>query len=232
MEILKTKIKSSRLKLFFYFTILLLFSFSTTSYTQEKFKFGVKGGIGFWRIISLQKSLNISQPIIYSYPMGFTLGFYSEKKLSEHLFIAGELLFQNSLEMVTIYTGYEGILEQKITSKYLTIPIIIKLKTPLLWDVYFFLGPSFSYLINASYHFYDQIYHDGGNGNITKDLPSISFAVESGFGKEIEILKSNFTLELRAQLGLTRFQYYDISYNPPIGNWRNAGLMFLVGYEF
>ena len=216
----------------FFLIIFTVSIFSTIGVSQEKFTFGIKGGIGFWRITSLEKSLNISQPIIYSYPIGYTLGFYCENKLSKHFSITGELLYQNSIVMVTVSTGYEGILEQKITTKYLAVPIFMKFKTIQLWNIYIFAGPSFNYLVNADYHFYDQIYHEGGDENITKNLPSINIAIEFGLGKEIEILKSNFSLELRAQLGLTRFQYYEIFYNPVIGSWKNYGLIFLMGYKF
>lgn len=230
MEILKTKIKSLRLKLFFYFLTLFLFSFSTTSFSQEKFKFGIKGGIGIWRLESLQ---NIPGHLLfYSYSPGFCLGFNIENKLSENFSLTTELLYQNSIAMETIETWPDEILDQEITTIYLTIPILIKYQTPKLWNTYFFLGPSLSYLIYGNYHLYGQIYHYIGDVEITKNLTSLSTSIEFGFGKELEILNSNFNLELRAQWGLTKFHFDDIFNYIPIGTWKNSGLMFLVGYEF
>ena len=119
--------------------------------------------------------------------------------------------------METIETWPDEILDQEITTIYLTIPILIKYQAPQLWDTYFFLGPSLSYLIYGNYHFYGQIYHDIGDVEITKNLTSLSTSIEFGFGKEVQISNSNFSIELRAQWGLTKFHYDDIFNYIPIG---------------
>ena len=64
MKILKilihSKIKS------FWFLVLMVFVFSSTSISQEKFKFGIKGGIGFWRLdIFTEYSNKVSQLFIH-----------------------------------------------------------------------------------------------------------------------------------------------------------------------
>ncbi len=212
----------------FVFLIVLIVSiFSTVCVSQEKFTFGIKGGIGFWQFKSLQSSQNIGHPIDYSYPPGFCFGFYIENKFTKHFTVAGELLYQHCDTKVTIYTGYEGVLDQEIIAKYFTIPILLKYQTPQLWNAYFFLGPSLSYLIRADYNFYDIAYLTKGKKEITKDLSVISTSIEFGFGKEIEISKSNFSLELRVQWGVTKFKQ-----EVDVGTWKNAGLIFLMGYKF
>ena len=55
----------------------------------------------------------------------------------------------------------------------------------------------------------------------------ISTSIEFGFGKEIEISKSNFSLELRVQWGMIKFKQ-----EVDVGTWKNAGLIFLMGYKF
>jgi hypothetical protein len=81
-------------------------------------------------------------------------------------------------------------------------------------------------LIRAKYNYYDHIYSfDRGNIEITNDLPRISTAIEFGFGKEATFLRSNFSFELRTQLGLTKYYYRHI------GEWYNSGFIFIVGYK-
>ncbi len=62
----------------------MVLAFSSTSFSQERFKFGIKGGIGFWRLNNLQNSQNMVVLLFYSYPLGISLGFYVEDKLSEN----------------------------------------------------------------------------------------------------------------------------------------------------
>jgi hypothetical protein len=212
-------------KIFFYM-VLVAVIFPSISISQDRFSFGVKGGIGSWRYVSLQESPNIGHPLNYSHPIGFTLGFYTETKILEHFSMVNELLYQNSGAKGTIYTGPEGILDQEITTHHLIVPILFKYTASWLFDIYFSGGPCFVYLIKAKYNYYDHIYSfDRGNVEITNDLPRISTAIEFGFGKEVTISRSNISFELRTQLGLTKYYYRHI------GEWYNSGFIFIVGYK-
>jgi hypothetical protein len=216
-------------KIFFYM-VLVTVIFPPISISQDRFSFGLKGGIGLWRFVSLQESPNITLPIVYSHPIGFSLGLYIENKLSDHFSLVNELLYQNSVAKVTIYTGYEGILDQEVSSQYFIVPVLLKYEASWLWNTHLLLGPSLGYLIKANYNFHDQIYFDDeGNEEITKYLPTISTAIEFGFGKEIDISNSDFNFELRGQWGLTKFRCKEG--HADIGKWNNIGLIFFVGYK-
>jgi len=209
-----------------YCVLLLVVIISSLSFSQEKTSYGVKGGIGVWKFASLQESPNMAPQIQYSYTVGYSLGFYVDNRLSEHFSLDAELLFQNSIIKAQIYTGNEGILDQKITSKIVSIPILIKYKKISPVDIYLFAGPSFAYLVKAEYNYYDQIYISyRGNEEITKEMPNISTNLEFGLGKEIQISSAEINLELRAQWGIVKNEVTNI------GKWNNAGLLFLVGYR-
>ncbi len=211
----------------------LIIVFSSTSISQENFSFGFKGGLGLYRIASLEESPNTGHQIEYSYPIGFSFGVYIQNKLFENISIVNELLYQNSTEKLTIFTGYDGILDQEITSKYLLTSILFKYHTSWLWNSYFFIGPSFGYLLRSDYSFSDHIYPlDKGNIEISKNLPAINTSLEFGFGKDIVISNSRLSMELGAQLGLTKFHYNTGIYLQNIGKWQNYGLSISIGYYF
>jgi hypothetical protein len=220
-------------KSIFYFLLLISTIFSTDCFSQEKLKYGFKGGIGLWRFMSLENIPSTGNYPFYSYPLGFSVGFFIENELSTNLSIVNELLYQNSCAKVTIYTGVEGILDQKVTTQFLNIPILLKYQTPWFWNTYFVLGPSFAYLIKANYNYADQVYTNfKGDVEITKSFSTISTSIEFGLGKEIKLSSIDFMMELRAQLGITQFQYYKdaLGYND-IGKWRNSGLVFFIGVQ-
>lgn len=217
-------------KLILVFILLILCDYSSA----QNLTYGIKGGMGFWKFMSLEDSpATISPKYPYhSYPVGFSLGFFIENQFNNHFSIICELLYQNSSSKVTIDTPIEGYLDQKVTNQFLNLPILLKYYTPKLWNTYFFLGPSFAYLIKANYNYIDQFYPSyKGDVEITKNLPAISTSVEFGLGKVIELSGSTFMIELRAQLGLTKFQFEDKFGYYDIGKWRNAGLIFMIGYK-
>jgi hypothetical protein len=61
---------------------LFLVMISSPSLSQEKMSFGINGGIGVWRMMSLEESFNIQNNLPRTYPIGYTLGFYAENPLS------------------------------------------------------------------------------------------------------------------------------------------------------
>jgi len=192
---------------------------------NEKFVFGFKGGVGWWKITSLGNGPT------YSYPLGFTLGIFLENRLSQQFSIVNEFFLQNSITKITILTHVEGLLEQTLYTRYFNLPILLKYQTDWLANTYFYLGPSFAYLINAEYDFYDQIYHIGGNSSVTEKLPTISAGFEIGLGEKFKMYNSYIIMEIRTQLNITKFQPKDFD-NLSIGEWKNSGLIFLIGYQF
>jgi hypothetical protein len=213
----------------FFSMVLVTVILPLISISQDRFSYGCKGGIGLWRYEPLEESTNIVHPMDYPSTMGFSIGLCIQYKLSEEFFLVNELSYQNStVQSNNLYTGYEGILDQKVTMQYLIVPILLKYKPVRFWDIYFFGGPGLGYLINAKYFYYDHIYSgDRGNREITKDLPTFNTAIEYGIGKEITISNSIFYLELRAQSGLTKYHINEF-FNR---KWNNDGIMFFVGYK-
>ncbi|MDQ7817430.1 MAG: outer membrane beta-barrel protein [Melioribacteraceae bacterium] len=219
-------------KSFFLLVIFVLIILNKNCFSQDKLKYGTIGGIGFWRFMPLTNNPNTGSTPDFLYPLGFSIGFYLENKLSPNFSVVNELLYQNCIAGVTISTAIEGILDQKVTTQFLKLPILLKYQTPYLWNTYLYLGPSFAYLIKANYIFSDQAYsYYKGNVDITKNLPTISVSIEFGLGKELVFSDKNFMFELRVQLGITRFQYKEILNYYEIGQWRNSGIVLLIGLQ-
>ena len=199
---------------------------STSFLYSQNLSYGFKTGITFNAMTSITESAVSFDSPEYSFPPGFTLGAFIENRLSENLILVNELSYVYSRAKVTRYTGIEGILGQNIRSQYITIPILLKYQTQWLEETSFSVGPSFSYLLKSNYYSYDKIYHDEVNEEITSNLPTVSSAIEFGLGEKIDMLNYNLLIELRGQYILTKYKF------ETIGNWRNIGLLFLVGIQF
>lgn len=220
-------------KTLFYTLFFLSFIFSTTSFSQNKIKYGVKGGIGFWRFMSLNDIPKTGKYPIYSYPIGFSLGLFSDYKLSNEFSLVNEIIYQNSIAKITIYSGVEDIVDKKVTSQFINLPVLLKYDANWLGDTYFLLGPSFAYLVKANYYYFIDI--SSGfeeNIDITNNLPNISASIELSIGKNLKITDIDFLMELRAQLGITKFHYEDRSVQYDIRRgWRNLGLSLFIGLQ-
>ncbi|MGD8782693.1 MAG: porin family protein [Ignavibacteria bacterium] len=190
--------------------------------SSKKFLYGVKGGIGFWIPSFFDKGVE------YSFPLGFMGGIFCENYISQDLSILNELYFQNSITKIKIYPDLNDNLQQKLITQYLHLPVLIKYQTRLLWDTYFNLGSSFSYLINSEYYYHFEYGFDG-NKNVTDKIPKFNVAIEFGFGERIKLNHSFLYLELRTQVSLTKIQPKDFD-NLSVGEWRNSALIFLIGY--
>ncbi len=204
----------------FFSIILILVITSTESFGLEKFTYGIKGGVGLWKA-SFEKGY------YYSYPLGFTVGIFFENKISNNLFLVNELYFQNSITSLIKNPALSDALLQKLTTRYLNFPILLKYQTKWLSDTYFYLGPSLAFLLDAEY--YNKIQF-GETRNVTNEVPRFNAAVEAGFGEEIKLYNTSLNLELRAQLSLTNIHPHDFD-SWSVGDWRNLGLIFLVGFN-
>ena len=199
----------------------LIIGLSANSFCQNNFSFGIKGGVGFWKV-SFEKGVD------YSYPLGFTVGFFFENNISKKFSIVNELLFQNSITNIKIFSNFGVYLQQKLTTQYFNFPILLKYKTKWLSDTYFYLGPSFSYLIQAKY--YNKITGIEENRDVTNKISRINVAIETGFGEKIKIYNSFLLLELRAQISLIKIHPENFD-SLSVGDWNNVGIIFLIGYN-
>lgn len=217
------------------FLILLVLFFSTKNYSQESMIYGFKGGIGISSFMNLENSPSTTYEKYptYSFPLGFSLGFYIEKKISKQLLLVGEFLYQKSIKKITISTGIEGILDQKVTMHSFKFPILLKYQPQFMWNFYFTLGPSFTIPVEANYNYFDHVYsYYHGSIEVTKNFPSISTSIELGIGKTLVLSDNVFFVELSGELGLTKFHYEGVIDNYKIGKWNSSGLIFFIGLQF
>ncbi|MDP2035766.1 MAG: porin family protein [Ignavibacteria bacterium] len=207
--------------------IILQIILTSTSISQDKLTYGLKAGMGFWRLMNLK-----SDPTSYSYPVGFSMGIYVEDSLSKDISLVADLLYQNINSKVTIYTAVEGMLDQEIRTQSLSLPVLIKYKTAWLWNTYFIMGPSFTYLIKSNYKYADHVYGYIGDVGITNNFPSISTSIKFGLGKEILLAGNYLLFELDAQFGITKFKHThsETDYHE-IGSFRNSGIEFNIGVQ-
>lgn len=207
--------------------IFILVICSIKSFCSDKFTYGFKTGIGFWKLTNLTAThiSYIGKYPLFPYSTGFSIGPFMENRLAKNIFLVNELLYQYSRVNVTRYTGIEGILEQNFETHCINVPILIKYQTNFLWQTSISLGPSFSYSIRSNYFSYDEIYGDTRSADITDYMPTIFSSIELGLGEKYEMTNHNILTELRVQIGLTKFKYAEI------GNWQNIGLVFIVGLQ-
>lgn len=214
-------------KYFLFLLIILQLILTSTSISQDKLTYGLKAGIGFWRLMNLK-----SNPINYSYPVGYSMGIYVENSITKDLSLVADLLYQKINSKVTIYTAVEGILDQEVRMNSINLPILFKYKTVWLWNTYFIIGPSFTYLLKANYKYVDQVYGYKGDVEITNNFPSLSTSIKFGLGKEISLAGNHLLFELEAQFGITQFKHTHSETNyHDIGSFSNSGLEFNIGVQ-
>ncbi len=217
------------------FLLLLLYISTNISFCQEKFSYGFKGGINLFRLSYLNGphiSSDKNNSPIFTYSVGLSMGIFIENKFTKDFSLVNELFFQKDGTKLKISTWYEGKVEQELTMQFINLSFLPKYQTTWLINTYFYLGPSFGYLIKANYKYYDRIYLDKGDVKITKDLPTINTSIEFGVGEKMDLSETTtVNIELRAQQGITKFNHMNNNYIS-IGNWRNFSLLFLVGLKF
>lgn len=213
-------------KRFLYLIFVIIIVFSSREFCQEKFSYGIKGGVSLWEFESLSGVQHVANLPETEYPVGYSLGFFIENELVPNLSVVNEVIFQNSKQKIKVYTGIEGIRKQELTEQFIDFSILLKYKTSLLWNTYFLMGPSFGYLLNVKNDYYVIINKDEGTINIDKELPKINTMIEFGIGEEFLPINSSLFGELKIQIGTTRFRYLYI------GDWNNLGLNILFGYKF
>lgn len=217
-------------RIIYYLLPLAIIFYSNNGLSQHKVIYGIKSGVGVWQFMSLKGKPNSGAPLERSYPLGISLGFYIENILSDNFSLINELTYKYTKAEITIYTGIEGKLTQRVSAQFIGIPVLLKYKMPTLWNTYYLIGPGIAILLDANYSYYDHIYSFyKGEVNIAKELPAVNFFINIGIGKEFKLLKSDLNIELVGTIGINKNQfkgnlnYYDI------GEWKNAGASILVG---
>ncbi len=211
-----------RYKLFICIIFVLLFN-STEDFCQEKLSYGIKGGIGSWEITSLR---GVAEN---SFTLGFIAGIFCENQLPKNFSFLSELLYQNSITEIKGSLYNELNVHQRLITRYIRVPILLKYQTNWLRDLYFFLGPSFGYLINAQYKNYTD-YQSSSLETVTENVGRFNTSVEAGIGEKIRFSGPSLLFELRGQLSLTKIHPKDFDKDSPI-EWRYLGVLFLIGYN-
>lgn len=213
--------------LFINLILIVLLNLPISLFSSDNLSYGIKAGIGFETFISVNSAFPVSEDFPeYSYPPGYSFGIFIENKLLKDISIVNELIFHHERKKTTVSTWTDGILEQEIISKNIIFSSLFKYQTKWLWNTYFLGGAGLGYLFDAENDYYDKIYKNKGNDNITEKLPKFTTLVEIGIGEKLNINKSSsIILEIKAQIGLTRFDYLKI------GKWNNAGLTLFIGYQ-
>ena len=209
-------------KRFLYLIFVIVIVFSSSEFCQEKFSYGIKGGVGYWEITSLR---GVAEN---SFTLGFIAGIFLENQLPKNFSLIGELIYQNSITEIKGSLFNELNVYQRFITRYIRVPILLKYQTNWLRDLYFFLGPSFAYLINAQYKNYTD-YQSSSLETVTEKVGRYNVSVEAGIGEKIRLFDSSLLFELRGQLSLTKIHPKDFDQNSPV-EWRNLGIIFLVGY--
>jgi hypothetical protein len=214
-------------KIIFIILSLTTFIYSTSSYSFSNFSLGFKAGFNFSKFNMYNESINpLGNYPKYSYPASYEIGIHFETKFSNSISFINEVSFVRIISEITIYTGYEGILNQKYYGDYIHFPFLLKFQTDCFLSPYFLIGPDFGYLLKARYKFFDRIYKDSGIDKITNKLPSINTSINLGVGRKFKLSKISLLSEIRCLFGLTKYE------NKDIGIWKNNSLQLIFGIQF
>ena len=218
--------------LYFYTSVILSLTFyQNLVYTQD-LSLGVKSGIVFNRVGSLNSeySMYLNEGYLeYSYAPGFYITFSSEMNTTNNTSILCELSFLQTISKVTLFSTTGGIIENRLLSNYLKLPILFKYQTNWFISPYLLSGIEFGYLLDAEYKKSDLFYKYSREKNLSDDLSTLNLSVIIGVGKKMIFLNQSFLIEIRAALGLTKYTTSDDSF---VGSWRNNNLLIGLGMVF
>lgn len=161
----------------------------------------------------------------YGYPMGYMAGLSWEKRLTKHMFFMHEMFYEKDVLEVTVYTGVEGILNQKIINHYIRIPCLLKYQMDWFINPYIVGGMNIGFLLKSKYKYFDFIYRHKGERNITDEMNRIDASLDFGFGMPIEIRDISFSVEVRYLIGLMKNK----SNYPLFETWKSHSIQLIIG---
>ena len=207
-------------------TIVLLILVSVSALSQEKFRYGVKGGVN----ISTIKRTNGFGFINYSPRVGYNIGAFGEYFLNEKISLQTELIyslqgakfeeieFRESADSPAIVNSDLGVKED-----YLLIPFLVKYNIK---GFNFFTGPQLGILISSETKNIN-LFNEGSVVSTSKNDAgsSIDFALAFGLGYNFEI---GLFLDARYNLGLSN----TIDADDATVKEKSRVFQFSLGYKF
>lgn len=171
-----------------------MMAFSIQSLNAQDTRFGLKGGITFYKgtidFAGFEESTNSA--------LGFTAGVYAEFPLSDYISIQPEVLYtQKRTEESDDFFDTDN----QVTFTYLDVPLLLRLNLPLEGSISPFVtaGPYVGYLLDAKDEF------NGETEDISEFIEDLNYGFIIGGGIQF----GNFNVEVRYDIGLANI--YDDS---------------------
>ncbi|HLZ87607.1 MAG TPA: porin family protein [Puia sp.] len=192
----------------------------TSTESNLKAKFGIKGGFDLTTLYSSDVSTNHMKP-------GFDAGVFAKLPVTRGFSIQPELLYSLKGAKNTYSNFIEGSGEYRFNLGYLQLPVLAVVNLAPNFNLH--LGGYAAYLVNANIKNVDN------NGNIqsatelnTGDFNRWDFGLVGGLGFDIE----NVTLGARYNYGLSEIGKSGNATGDLTKNQKNAGFSIYVGFGF
>lgn len=215
--------------IFVFVGIIAIAILQTNSLYAQKFIFGLKSGIAFSRVSSLDEIYSYSQDEgfpKYAYPPGFNAALFGEVKILDKLSLVTELSLLKITSQITITTTIESIPEKKYHGTYLHLSPLFKYQANWFFSPYFLMGIDMGYLIKAESKTFDLFDKRTDTFTLTNDLQPVDVSAALGFGREFKIFKKSFLWEAKVLLGLTEYESSEQGF---LKSWRNNVLVLGFG---
>lgn len=164
-----------------------LMAFSVKDAVAQDTRFGLKGGITFYKGTIDFAGFEESS----SSALGFTAGVYAEFPLSKYISIQPEILYnQKNIEEDDSFFDENN----QVSFSYIDVPVLLRLNIPLEGNVSPFVtaGPYVGYLLDAKDEF------DGQTEDISEFIEDLNYGIIIGGGVQF----GNFNVEVRYDIGL------------------------------
>ncbi len=175
--------------------LVLILSF-TISFQAQEFEFGAKAGVNLANI-SFSNSDYSTKPII-----GFHIVAFGTYSIDEKLAIQPELLFTTGGNKWT----FDGNLDGKITSSYISIPVLLQYKVS---DAFYVeAGPQYNFLLSIK-----QSIEDGDNEDIKEFYKTVTIGIGIGIGYDLETVAPGLKANLRYSTDLSKMNDEEVGGN-------------------
>jgi hypothetical protein len=233
---------AKKIKLFFWLSIISFFLFiqPINTHGQQKISFGLKSGITFSKVGSIDAFYYNFQIKGYpknSYKPGYFIGLFGKYELNKEISLVSELYILRYISQITITTSIETILDKHFKANYIRLPFLIRYQTDWVIKPYVNVGIDLGYLIIAEHQEYDLFYNTfNGSFDITNELPRMDLSFNIGLGIERKLFEQKLILQVNFLIGITKYTSSgseNLPYEPEfLFSWRNNSLLIGLGSYF